>query len=211
MGPLPAERSRRPTPTSRRRSPTSTTCWSCCWRTWRRITSSTARSRSGCASRGRTSRSRRSRTSSRRTSSRLGAATERDVQQAKQVLEQTRAPIPQFEAGMRQPTNALCVLLGIRRATCRRGWGPAARSRRPAGGGAGHPRRPAPPPARRPPRRAAGRPRRAPLIGVAKSDLYPRFSLNGSIGVQAEDFGDLFNTPGSIDRVDRARASGGTS
>jgi outer membrane protein TolC len=36
------------------------------------------------------------------------------------------------------------------------------------------------------------------LIGVAKADLYPRFSIDGSIGVQAEGFGDLFHTPGSI-------------
>jgi outer membrane protein TolC len=35
-------------------------------------------------------------------------------------------------------------------------------------------------------------------IGIAKSDLYPRFSLIGSVGVQAQDIGDLFHTPGSI-------------
>ena len=35
-------------------------------------------------------------------------------------------------------------------------------------------------------------------IGIAKSDLYPRFSLIGSVGVQAQEIGDLFHTPGSI-------------
>jgi outer membrane protein TolC len=33
---------------------------------------------------------------------------------------------------------------------------------------------------------------------VAKSDLYPRFSLLGSIGVSADSFGDLFDTPDSL-------------
>jgi outer membrane protein TolC len=43
----------------------------------------------------------------------LGAATERDLQQAKQILEQTRASVPQLEAGIRQANNQLCILLGI--------------------------------------------------------------------------------------------------
>jgi outer membrane protein TolC len=43
----------------------------------------------------------------------LGAATERDLQQARQILEQTRALIPQLEAGIRQANNQLCILLGI--------------------------------------------------------------------------------------------------
>ena len=43
----------------------------------------------------------------------LGAATERDLQQARQILEQTRASVPQLEAGIRQANNQLCTLLGI--------------------------------------------------------------------------------------------------
>ncbi len=42
----------------------------------------------------------------------LGAATERDLQQAKQVLEQTRALVPRLEADIRQANNQLCILLG---------------------------------------------------------------------------------------------------
>jgi outer membrane protein TolC len=42
-----------------------------------------------------------------------GATTERDFQQAKQILEQTRASVPQFEAGIRQANNQLCILLGM--------------------------------------------------------------------------------------------------
>ena len=42
-----------------------------------------------------------------------GAATERDVQQARTILEQTRSFIPTFEAGVRLANNRLCVLLGM--------------------------------------------------------------------------------------------------
>src|SRR5262249_8496548 len=41
-----------------------------------------------------------------------GAVTERDVQQAKQVLEETRALLPTLEQGVREANNALCVLRG---------------------------------------------------------------------------------------------------
>jgi outer membrane protein TolC len=43
----------------------------------------------------------------------VGTATERDLQQAKQILEQTRALIPRMESGIRQANNQLCVLLGM--------------------------------------------------------------------------------------------------
>jgi outer membrane protein TolC len=36
------------------------------------------------------------------------------------------------------------------------------------------------------------------LIGVAVSDLYPHISLVGTIGVEAEQFDDLFRTPASM-------------
>ena len=39
---------------------------------------------------------------------------------------------------------------------------------------------------------------RSARIGVAVSDLYPHISLLGMIGVEAEQFGDLFKTPGSM-------------
>src|SRR5262249_10438218 len=44
---------------------------------------------------------------------RAGATTERDMQQARQILEQTKALIPAFEIGQRLASNRLCVLLGI--------------------------------------------------------------------------------------------------
>jgi NodT family efflux transporter outer membrane factor (OMF) lipoprotein len=128
-----------------------------------------------------------------------GAATERDAQQAKQVLEETRASIPPLEVGARQANNALCVLLGmpVRDLSDRFGVEPSKIPSAPPELAIGIPadllrRRPD---VRRSERRAAAQ---SAQIGVAKSDLYPRFAINGSIGVAAENFGDLFHTPGSM-------------
>jgi NodT family efflux transporter outer membrane factor (OMF) lipoprotein len=127
-----------------------------------------------------------------------GATTERDVHQAKQVLEQTRATIPALEAGLRQANNALCVLLGmppenLNKLLGDQGMVPVV----PADVGVGVPadlirRRPD---IRRAERLVAAQSAR---IGIAESDLYPHFSLNGTIGLSAEHFGDLFKTPGSM-------------
>jgi NodT family efflux transporter outer membrane factor (OMF) lipoprotein len=127
-----------------------------------------------------------------------GAATERDAQQAKQVLEQTRASIPPLEAGARQANNALCVLLAMPPRDLADRLGPTSTIPTAAPELAlGIPadllrRRPD---IRRIERQAAAQ---SAQIGIAKSDLYPRFFINGNIGVQAEDFGALFKTPGSI-------------
>jgi NodT family efflux transporter outer membrane factor (OMF) lipoprotein len=126
-----------------------------------------------------------------------GAATERDAQQAKQVLEQTRALIPQLEIGMRQAANRLCVLLGIP---------PIELASHLGQGGIPHAGRevavgiPADLLRRRPDVRQAERQvaAQSARIGVAEADLYPHFFLNGTIGLQAEQFGDLFNTPDSL-------------
>lgn len=128
----------------------------------------------------------------------LGKSTERDPQQAKQVLEQTRASIPQFEAGVRKSSNALCVLLGIPPQELSQRLGesgmiPTATPEWSMGIPADLLRRR--PDVRRAERETAAQ---SANIGIAKSDLYPRFSLIGSVGVQAEELGDLFHTPGSI-------------
>lgn len=127
-----------------------------------------------------------------------GATTERDVHQARQVLEQTRATIPALETGLRQANNALCVLLGMPPENLSRLLGatgsvPAT----PTDVGVGVPadlirRRPD---IRRAERLVAAQSAR---IGIAEADLYPHFSLLGTIGVSAEQFGDLFKTPGSM-------------
>jgi len=127
-----------------------------------------------------------------------GAVTERDVQQAKQVLEQTRALVPQLEAGRRQQSNALCVLLGISPRDLtdilgRAGKIPVAPREVTIGIPADLLRRR--PDVRRAERVAA---RESAFIGVAEADFYPRFSLLGSIGVQAEFFKNLWFWPESL-------------
>ncbi|HVO22439.1 MAG TPA: TolC family protein [Candidatus Margulisiibacteriota bacterium] len=121
-----------------------------------------------------------------------GAVTKLDEEQAASLLEDTRALIPGFEASIRQTQNDLCVLLGI----------PPQDLHDILGG-----TRPIP---SAPPQVAVGIPaellRRRPdirraervlaaqsaQIGVAKTDLLPRLSLVGNIGVASTDFADLF-------------------
>jgi NodT family efflux transporter outer membrane factor (OMF) lipoprotein len=130
-----------------------------------------------------------------------GATTERDVQQAKQVLEQTEALIPALEIGRRQAANRLCVLLGI----------PPAGLDAVLGEGSGVPATPRDvvvgvpadlvrrrPDVRRAERQVAAQSAR---IGVAVSDLYPHISLLGTIGVQAEHFDDLFDSGNMIGEI----------
>jgi NodT family efflux transporter outer membrane factor (OMF) lipoprotein len=127
-----------------------------------------------------------------------GATTERDVHQARQVLEQTEALIPSLEIGKRQAANRLCTLLGI----------PPTNLDSMLGAGTGVPVTPPDvvvgvpadlirrrPDVRRAERQVAAQ---SALIGVAVSDLYPHISLVGTIGVEAEQFDDLFRTPASM-------------
>jgi NodT family efflux transporter outer membrane factor (OMF) lipoprotein len=126
-----------------------------------------------------------------------GASTERDMQQARQVLEQTRALIPQLEIGRRQAANRLCVLLGIPPIELANRLGSAGIPRVSYEVAVGIPadlirRRPD---IRRAERQAAAQSAR---IGVAEADLYPHFSLVGTIGLEAEHFKDLWHTPESL-------------
>jgi NodT family efflux transporter outer membrane factor (OMF) lipoprotein len=126
-----------------------------------------------------------------------GATTERDVQQARQVLEQTRALVPVLEREQRQAGNRLCVLLGIAPTDLEATLGQAAIPRAPREVAVGIPtdllrRRPD---LRRAERQVAAQSAR---IGIAEADFYPRFSLNGTIGLAAEHFDDLWRTPDSL-------------
>lgn len=119
-----------------------------------------------------------------------GAVTELDVQQARAVLGNTQAVVPVLEASLRQSTNALAVLLGL----------PPQNLSETLAGLAQIPK--APPevsmgvPAellrRRPDIRRAERllAAQSAQIGVAVADLYPRFSLVGSVGFRTSDFSD---------------------
>ena len=120
---------------------------------------------------------------------RNGATSELDVTQATTLLESTRASIPQLEIGLQQAENALSTLLG-----------------RPTGsvqamltGSSGIPAPPAQVAVSVPAEMLRRRPdiRSAELlavaqcdrIGVAKADLYPSFTLFGSIGTQTSSGG----------------------
>jgi NodT family efflux transporter outer membrane factor (OMF) lipoprotein len=121
-----------------------------------------------------------------------GLTTELDVEQARYSLEQTRAQVPILEAGAQQAENRIAVLLGKN---------PGLLKERLAGSST----IPAPPPdiavgipadtlrlrpdVRRAERREAAQTAR---VGVAAGELYPKFRLSGSIGLEALTFDNLF-------------------
>jgi NodT family efflux transporter outer membrane factor (OMF) lipoprotein len=116
-----------------------------------------------------------------------GLVTELDVEQAKNLLNTTRALVPTLEAGLRQSQNALAVLLGIvpeETQEILKGFKPIPSAPVEVAVGI-----PADLLRRRPDVRLAERlvAAQSPLIGVAKSDLYPHFTLFGSIGLRASD------------------------
>jgi len=122
-----------------------------------------------------------------------GAVTELDVQQARSNLEETRSLIPEFEKNIRLAQNTLCFLLGIPPRNLRALVGTGQIPVPPRNIAVGVPadllrRRPD---VRRAEREAAAQSAR---IGIAVSDLYPRFSIVGTIGVDAVEFNELFTS-----------------
>jgi NodT family efflux transporter outer membrane factor (OMF) lipoprotein len=129
-----------------------------------------------------------------------GATSELDVFQAQNVLGQTESAIPQLTAQLQQAENALAVLLGLPPASID---GLLGRSRG----------IPAPPRAiaagvpadllrRRPDVRAAELRAEAQSakVGIAAADLYPAFSLGGSLGTlvsttNGNTINELFTSP----------------
>jgi len=122
-----------------------------------------------------------------------GVTSELDVSQARLNLAKTEALIPEFERQARLASNALCVLLAIppEDLATRLGDGDI----------------PAVPPAlavgipadllrRRPDVRQAERllAAQSAQIGVAEAELYPAFSINGYLGVYANELGQLFES-----------------
>jgi len=113
-----------------------------------------------------------------------GATSELDPTQATTLLEGTRASIPPLQTSLQQARNALSTLLGQPTGTVEALiTGPAAIPRAPATVAVGLPaemlrRRPD---IRRAELNAAAQCAR---IGVAKADLYPSFSLAGTIGLE---------------------------
>jgi NodT family efflux transporter outer membrane factor (OMF) lipoprotein len=133
-----------------------------------------------------------------------GLVSELDVQQAKGLLRDTQSSIPDIERLIRQARNALAVLLGM----------PPQKLQAVLGGPGTIPDPPAELavgiPAellrRRPDIRGAelAAAAQSARIGIAESDLYPRFTLAGFIGLQTSnnggiqsnnaDLGDLFDS-----------------
>jgi NodT family efflux transporter outer membrane factor (OMF) lipoprotein len=122
-----------------------------------------------------------------------GRGTERDVQQARVLLEQARAQAPGFEAERRASLAALAVLTGLLPSQLdtdaeRCAAAPTVRQPIPVGDSQALL-------ARRPDVRAAERTLAADTarIGVATAALYPRISLLGAINLGATDIGDIGN------------------
>jgi len=130
---------------------------------------------------------------------RNGADSELDMQQANTLLLATEATVPSLEASLRQALNALSTLLGeppgSLAARLPKGTGiPSVPDKVAVGAPADMLRR-------RPDVRQAELLAMAQnaQIGLAEADLYPSFSLGGSIGLAAggpgsSSFGDLFST-----------------
>jgi NodT family efflux transporter outer membrane factor (OMF) lipoprotein len=133
-----------------------------------------------------------------------GLVTELDLQQARALLNDTEATISRLKIGLRQARHGLSILLGIppgelKNVLVESGTIPDAPQEMVVG-------IPAELLRRRPDIRSAELQAAAQSarIGVAKADLYPQFSLVGSIGLQSSDqggiasnnadFGDLFNS-----------------
>lgn len=129
----------------------------------------------------------------------VGTATRLDVEQAKTVLEGTRATIPALEITLGQANDQLCILLGIPPHDLEAKLGPGPELGR-------HPMPNTPNwvaagiPAdllrRRPDVRSAERDiaTQSALIGVAEADLYPTIFINGTIGYEAVDLSKLFES-----------------
>lgn len=117
-----------------------------------------------------------------------GVVTELDVQQARALLHNTQASIPALRISGRRARNALCTLLGLPPtdldAMLGKGAIPSAPSRVAVG-------IPANLLMRRPDIRRAELSAAAQCarIGIARSDLYPSFSLIGGVGLNAADTG----------------------
>lgn len=118
-----------------------------------------------------------------------GVTSERDVQQARQVLASTLANIPQLEAAIVQTKNAIATLLGLPPNPLTELLGTSEAI-------------PTPPPQvavgipadllrRRPDIRRAelNAAQQSALIGVATADLYPAFTLVGTLGVASTSLG----------------------
>jgi len=123
-----------------------------------------------------------------------GLTSDLDVEQARYNLEETRSKIPPLQIGLEQARNRLAVLLGQNPGTLKdelteRKDIPITSLDVAVGV-------PAEVLRRRPDVRKAERELAAQSaqVGVATAELYPKFMLTGSIGLEALSLGNLFST-----------------
>lgn len=114
-----------------------------------------------------------------------------DVEQARSTLQQTEATVPELQIAQRQYANALCTLIGIPPEDLERCLGSRPIPTAPPEVALGIPadllrRRPD---VREAERQAAAQ---SAQIGIAQADFYPHIFINGTIGVSAQRFADLF-------------------
>ena len=122
-----------------------------------------------------------------------GRSNELDLDQAITVLKQTEATIPAFQISLRQALNQLCILLGMPPCDLEQQIGAGPIPTTPTDVVVGVPldllrRRPD---VRRAERQAAAQ---AEKIGIAEAQLYPIFTINGSMGVESQNFATLFSS-----------------
>lgn len=124
-----------------------------------------------------------------------GLVDRRDVEQARSNLRATRARIPSLEAGLTRARNSLSVLLGKSPGAVDEEIAePKALPTIPPSVAVGVPAEML---RRRPDVRAAERTLAAETarIGVAEAELYPKLTLDGSIGIEAASASGLFSNP----------------
>lgn len=129
-----------------------------------------------------------------------GAGRKIDTGQMRSNLRDTMALKEQYEIGLRQANNRLCVLLGMPVRDLVPELGPGDIPIAPPEVAVGMPadllrRRPD---LRRAERLVAAQSAR---IGIAVSNLYPRISLIGALGYEAQNFGDLFSSKSFIGSI----------
>jgi NodT family efflux transporter outer membrane factor (OMF) lipoprotein len=122
---------------------------------------------------------------------RKGASSELDVRQARANLAQTESLLPGLEAGRRQASHRLAVLLGMPATDVASRFPPTGIPQPPAEISIGVPadllrRRPDIGQAERQLAAESAR------VGVAQADFYPRVSLNGFLGYTAKDLNELY-------------------
>jgi NodT family efflux transporter outer membrane factor (OMF) lipoprotein len=130
-----------------------------------------------------------------------GLSSALDMEQAKYNLENTRSQIPTLRISLEEAMNRLAVLLGIHPGAlhadlCVKKSIPVPSLKIAVGVPADVLRRR--PDIRRAERELAAQTAR---VGIATAELYPKFSLVGSIGLEALSFGNLFSISNRTDTI----------